>query len=133
LSSQHLPRNFLYPPAIPTLIIALVPINLHPDSDIVGPTCLNAISFITLGIPSTSEHGDVSVGSFTLDNGWLFENSGLSVHFFAVDGFKENKFGVTESSVLKAGGCDGECGKFCVDQDGYLVSVAPLGTIPPTL
>src|SRR5208282_15907 len=64
LSPQHLPRNFLYSPTIPTLIVALVPINLHLDSDIVGPTSLNAINFITLGIPSASEYGDVSVESF---------------------------------------------------------------------
>ena len=106
---------------------------MYLDSDIVGPTSLNAIKFITLGIPSTSEYGDVTVESFTLENGWLFEKSGLSVHFSTVGRFNENEFGVSESSVLNAGECGGGCGGFCVDQEGYLVSVAPLGTLPPML
>lgn len=106
---------------------------MYPDSDIIGPTSLNAINFVTLGIPSMTEYGDVAVGSFTLDNGWLFENSGLSLQFSTVDGFNDNEFGVSESSVFKAGECDSGCGGFCVDHDGYLVSVAPLSTFPPTL
>ena len=106
---------------------------MHLESDIVGPTSLNAIDFITLGIPSVSEYGDVTVESFTLENGWLFEISGLSVHFSTVEDFNENEFGVSESSVLKAGECDGGCGGFCVDQEGYLVSVAPLGIFSPPL
>jgi len=100
---------------------------LHPDSDVVGPTSLNAINFITLGIPSASEYGDATVESFTLENGWLFESSGLSVHFTTAGGFEKNEFGVSESSVLKAGECSRGCGEFCVDQEGYLVSVTPLG------
>ena len=127
LFPQHLPRNILYSPKIPILILALVPINLYPDSDVVGPTSLNAINFITLGIPSTSEYGEVTVEAFTLENGWLFENSELSVHFTTAGGFEKNEFGVSESSVLKAGECNGGCGEFCVDREGYLVSVTPLG------
>jgi hypothetical protein len=100
---------------------------LYPDTEIVGPTSLNAIKFITLGIPSPSYYGDVTVESFVLENGWLFEQSGLSVHFTTVDVFDANEYGVSKSSILKAGEC-GECGGFCVDQDGYLVSVTPVGT-----
>jgi hypothetical protein len=114
------------------LIIALVPINLRPDSEIIGPTSLNAVNFITLGIPLPSEYGSVTVESFTLENGWLFEQSGLSVHFTTINGLDENEYGVTATNVLKAGECGGGCsagfGGFCVDKDGYIVSVAPLGT-----
>lgn len=101
---------------------------MYPDTEIVGPTSLNAIKFITLGVPSPSDYGDVTVESFVLENGWLFEQSGLSVHFITVDGFDANEYGVSKSSILKAGECGGGCGGFCVDQDGYLVSVTPLGT-----
>lgn len=112
------------------LTIAIVPVNLYPDTTVAGPSSLNAINFITLGIPSPSDYGDVTVESFTLENGWLYEQSGLSVQFTTIDGLDENDYGVSESSVLKAGECGGGCGGFCVDQNGYLVSVVPLG-IPP--
>src|SRR5271167_3891486 len=85
-----LPTNFCNPSYFYVLIIALVPINLYPDTEIVGPTSLNAINFITLGIPSPSDYGHVTVESFILENGWLFERSGLSVHFSSADGFDEN-------------------------------------------
>ena len=132
LSSQYIPQQFLCPFSNTLLIIALVPINLRPDSEIIGPTSLNAVNFITLGIPLPSEYGKVTVESFSLENGWLFEQSGLSVHFAAINGLDENEYGVTATSVLKAaecgGGCSGGAGGFCVDKDGYLVSVVPLGT-----
>jgi hypothetical protein len=108
--------------------LALVPINLYPESEISGPTSLDAINFITLGVPLSSEFGDVYVETFSLTNGWLTEKSGLAVYFTKIDEFAGNYDGVCESSVLKAGECGGGCGGFCVDADGYLVSVAPLGT-----
>jgi hypothetical protein len=111
------------------LILALVPLNLYPETDIVGPTSLDAINFITLGIPSSSDYGDVSVESFVLKDGILYEQSGLSVRFVPEEGYYGNDYGVTETSVLKASECDGGCsGTFCVDENGYLVSTTPLST-----
>jgi hypothetical protein len=115
-------------PLSPGSNLALIPINLYPESEISGPTSLDAINFITLGVPLPSEFGDVCVETFSLTNGWLTEKSGLAVYFTKIDEFDGNSDGVCESSVLKAGECGGGCGGFCVDEDGYLVSVAPLGT-----
>jgi hypothetical protein len=111
------------------LIVALVPVNLYPETEIAGPTSLDAINFITLGIPSSSDYGDVTVESFVLKDGRLYEQSGLSVRFVPEGGFYGNDYGVTETNVLKASECDGGCsGSFCVDEDGYLVSTTPLST-----
>ena len=109
----------------------LVPVNLYPETDVVGPTSLNAINFITLGLPTASPFGAVTTETFSLNEGWLTEEGGLQVHFSEVDGLAGNEDGVTEGSVLKAGeeGCFDE-GVFCVDEDGYLVSVTPVGNHP---
>ena len=64
--------------------------------------------------------------SFTLEDGLLFEASGLPIHFTPVEA---NEFGISESSVFKAGESLGRSGEFCVDRDGYLVSVAPLSIL----
>ena len=102
---------------------------MYPETDITGPTSLDAINFITLGIPTCSDCGDVTVESFTLKDGLLYEQSGLSVRFVPEDGYYGNDHGVTETSVLKANECEGDChGTFCVDAEGYLVSVQPLRT-----
>ena len=92
-----------------------------------GPTSLDAINFLTLGIPLPSKFGTVSVESFTLTDGLLTEQSGLLVHFTDEGGFPENEFGTCKTSVLKAGD---RGGNFCVDQDGYLMSVDPVCTCP---
>jgi hypothetical protein len=119
---------------------ALVPVNLYPETEVIGPTSLDAVSFITLGIPLSSDVGSVTVESFTLVEGWLTEQSGLTVAFLTEEGFPTNAYGVSTSNVLIAADCseEGECspgtyGGFCVDQDGYLVSVGALSTshIPP--
>lgn len=53
------------------------------------------------------------------------------VKFQDVDGFEENDYGVSSSSVLKASECEGGCsGGFCVDKNGYLVSVKAISTSP---
>lgn len=71
----------------------------------------------------------MSVESFTLQDGKLYEQNGLMVKFHPVEGLEENDYGVDKSSVLKANECDGGCdGGFCVDEGGYLVSTKPLGT-----
>lgn len=88
-----------------------------------GPLSLNAIDFITLGTPSSSDFGDVKVESFTLENGWLHEQSGQMVYFPKIKSFDETGHNVAQSNALKAGECGGDCGGFCVDQDGYLVSI----------
>jgi hypothetical protein len=106
----------------------LVPINLSPETEITGPTSLNAINFITLGIPYPSDFGEVTVESFSLTNGSLSEQSGLSVFFKTIGGYDE----IPQTSVLQASGCTGGCSQFCVDEDGYLVSVTPLGIPFPT-
>jgi hypothetical protein len=111
------------------LTLALIPVNLYPETEIAGPASLDAIDFITLGIPACSDCGDVTVESFTLEDGLLYEQSGLSVRFVPEDGYYGNDNGVIETSVLKADGCEGDCyGTFCVDAEGYLVSVQPLRT-----
>lgn len=97
----------------------MVPINLSPDTDVAGPTSLDAVNFVTLGAPLPSKHGNVSVETFTLKDGWLSEQNDLSVYFTHDDCD-------TCASVLKAGECGEGCGGFCVDQEGYLVSSAPL-------
>ena len=116
------------------MFLALVPINLYEKTEIVGPSSIDAIDCITLGIPCPSDYGTVSVESFTLTDGKLYEQNGLTVKFHDVDGFDDNDYGVSSSSVLKASECDGECGAgFCVDQGGYLVSVKPISTSPRLL
>jgi hypothetical protein len=111
------------------LTVALVPVNLYPETEIAGPTSLDAINFITLGLPSSSDYGDVIVESFVLKDGKLYEQSGLSVRFVHEGGLYGNDYGVTETNVLKAFECDGGCSSsFCVDEDGYLVSTTPLST-----
>ena len=105
-----------------------MPVNLHLDDDVVGPTSLNAINFVTLGIPRSTEGGDVSIESFSLTDGCLSGQSGLQISFSPVSGLQTNSWGVTDSSVLKAG--EGpEPSTFALDQDGYLVSVTPLSNI----
>jgi hypothetical protein len=101
---------------------------LYPDTKIVGPVSLNVVDFITLGLPLLSELGDVTIESFTLENGWLYERSGRLVYFLTADELDESEYGVTQSGALKAGDHDGECGEFCVDQEGYLVSVGSAST-----
>ena len=102
-----------------------MPVNLYLDEDVVGPISLNAVNFITLGIPLSSESGDATVESFSLTDGYLSEQSGLQVSFSPVS---ENEWATTDSSVLKAG--EGpEPSTFALDQDGYLVSVTPLSNI----
>src|SRR5437764_15326216 len=133
LSSKHLPRQFQYAPSfslIPAfLTLALVPINLYLETEIVGPTSIDAIDCITLGIPCDSNYGTVSVESFTLQDGKLYEQNGLIVKFHPIAGLEANDYGVNKSSVLKAKECDGGCGgEFCVDEGGYLVSTKPLST-----
>jgi len=103
-----------------------VPVNLYPEEDIVGPISLNAVNFITLGIPLSSKSGDVTVESFLLADGYLSEQSGLQVSFSPVS---ENELVITDSSVLKAGESP-EPSTFGVDLDGYLVSVTPLSNNP---
>ena len=49
------------------------------------------------------------------------------MHFTGESGFAENKFGNCKTSVLKAGDYGGN---FCVDKDGYLVSVDPVCMSP---
>jgi hypothetical protein len=105
---------------------ALVPVNLRRDTSVVGPPSLNAINLVTLGLPKPSKFGDVTVARFTLKDGWLVEQHGLNVNFEFVDGFPANEFDVTTSNVLRATACGGECGGFCVDRDGFLVSVTPI-------
>ena len=90
-----------------------------------GPTSLDAIDFLTLGLPLPSSYGPVTIESFTLRNGLLLEQSGLAVHFTTESGFSEDDDGVCKASVLKAGDYGGQ---FCVDKDGYLVSVDPVCT-----
>jgi hypothetical protein len=71
----------------------------------------------------------VSVESFTLQDGKLYEQNGLIVKFHPIAGLEENDYGVNKSSVLKAKECHGSCdGEFCVDEGGYLVSTKPLST-----
>src|SRR5271154_1088486 len=107
-----------------------MPINLSPQTEVIGPTSLDVINFLTLGIPLPSSYGPVTMESFTLTNGLLTEQSGLSIHFTAETGFNDNEYGVCKTSVLKAGDYSGE---FCVDEDGYLVSVDPVCTrLPPS-
>src|ERR1700736_2911567 len=105
------------------LNIALVPINLYRETDIAGPTSLDAVDFITLGAPKPSVEGDVSVEAFTLLDGWLYEQSGLSVFFSKFEDFDNDE--ALETSVLRAGECGSECGGFCMDTEGFLVSVVP--------
>jgi hypothetical protein len=133
LSSNYIPWHFQYVPPIPSfstlLTSALVPINLISETEVVGPTTIDAVDCITLGIPCESDYGTVSVESFTLQDGKLYEQNGLIVKFQPVEGLEENEYGVDKSSVLKAKECDGGCdGGFCVDQNGYLVSTKPLST-----
>ena len=103
-----------------------MPVNLYLDEDVVGPISLNAVNFITLGIPLSSESGDATVESFSLTDGYLSEQSGLQVSFSPVS---ENEWATTDSSVLKAGESH-EPSIFGVDLDGYLVSVTPLSNNP---
>ena len=113
------------------MILALVPINLYDKTEVVGPASIDAIDYITLGVPYPSDQGTVSVESFTLTEGKLYEQNGMIVRFDPVDGFDKNQYGVSTSSVLNAAQCDGGCGAgFCVDKNGYLVSVKPLSTVP---
>lgn len=87
------------------------------------------MNYITIGLPKQSEYGDVVLETFTLYNGGLYEANGLSVYFSHIVGLDPNKYGITESSVLQAGDCEGGCGNFCVDAEGYLVSKTPLSII----
>ena len=115
------------------LIIALVPVNIFPDTDVKGPTSLNALEFITLGLPVPSECGKVTIETFVLEDGVLIERNGLKVFFTEIDGFPKNKFEATKSSALVAGKCDkGPCptNQFCLDKEGYLVSIAPTRILP---
>jgi hypothetical protein len=139
LSPQHLSRILQYqtppPPqklpfeSVGLTCAELVPVNLYPETDVVGPTSLNAVNFITLGLPTDSEFGPVTTETFSLNDGWLSEEGGLQVHFSEVEGLAGNEDGVTQSSVLKAGECFEESG-FCIDGDGYLVSLTPVGNFP---
>ena len=108
------------------IVLELVPVNLFPDTDIIGPTSLDAVNFITLGIAKPSDYGDVLLEKFTLYNGKLFETNGISVYFASVTDLDPNKYGVTDTSVMQAGDCEGGCGDFCVDDEGYLISTKPL-------
>ena len=114
------------------IVLELVPVNLFPDTDIIGPTSLDAVNFITLGIAKPSDYGDVLLEKFTLYNGKLFETNGISVYFASVTDLDPNKYGVTETSVMQAGDCEGGCGDFCVDDEGYLISTKPLSNMPPS-
>jgi hypothetical protein len=107
--------------------LEIVPVNLYPDTEVTGPTSLDAVNAITLGVPQASEYGDVIQERFTLVDGALFEANGLLVSFSPVTDLDPNKFGVTESSVLQAGSED-VSGSFCIDDEGYLVSSAPIST-----
>jgi len=94
---------------------------------------LNALEFITLGLPVPSECGKVTVETFELKDGVLTEHGGQTVFFTQIDKFKKNRYGATKSSALVAGKCDKECtlkNQFCVDKEGYLVSVAPTRMLP---
>jgi hypothetical protein len=93
---------------------------------VIGPTTLDAINFIALGTPKSSDDGDVITENFTLYDGGLYEANGLAVYFTPVTSLLPNEYGVTESSVLQAGNCEGGCGSFCIDSEGYLVSTTAL-------
>ena len=126
-------QAFVFSKSIFVLIIALVPVNVFPNTDVKGPTSLNALEFITLGLRVPSECGKVKVETFELTDGVLTEHDGLTVFFTEIDKFKKNKFGASKSSALVAGKCDKECtlkNQFCVDKEGYLVSVAPTRMLP---
>jgi hypothetical protein len=125
------PESFSMSPLLQVVMRAeLVPVNLYPETDVVGPTSLNAENFVTLGLPVDSEFGPVTTETFSLQDGWLSEEGGLQVYFGEVEGLAGNEDGVTQSSVLKAGECLEES-SFCVDGDGYLVSATPVGNPPP--
>src|ERR1700737_5130902 len=107
------------------LNIALVPINLYRETDIAGPTSLDAVDFITLGAPKPSVEGDVSVEAFTLLDGWLYEQSGLSVFFSKFEDF--DNYEALETRVLRAEEGGSEAGGVCMDPGVFSFGFVPLG------
>ena len=95
----------------------MTPVNVSPDTAVIGPVTVDPTDTLTLGIPKLSDIGESNLEYFFLENGLLFEQQDYPINFKSIQ--KLSILGIDKDP-------DSPSSTFCVDKDRFLVSTNSL-------